>query len=77
MLITHHPEEIPPSFTHVLLIRDGRVGAAGPIAEVLTSQSLSDTFGLPLELQRRGGRYTAWATRVVDQSSARTARPSP
>ena len=61
VLITHHPEEIPPSFTHVLLIRDGRVSAAGPIDEVLTSESLSDTFGLTLHLERRDGRFTAWA----------------
>ncbi len=50
VLITHHPEEIPPSFTHVLLIRNGMVGDAGPIDEVLTAESLSDTFGLPLNL---------------------------
>ena len=61
VLITHHPEEIPPSFTHVLLIRNGMVGDAGPIDEVLTAESLSDTFGLPLNLERRDGRFTAWA----------------
>ena len=61
VLITHHPEEIPPSFTHALLIRDGRVGDAGPIDEVLTAKSLSDTFGLRLNLERRDGRFTAWA----------------
>ena len=61
VLITHHTEEIPPSFTHVLMVRDGRVSAAGPIDEVLTAQSLSDTFGLRLNLERRDGRFTAWA----------------
>nr|WP_287393273.1 ATP-binding cassette domain-containing protein [Candidatus Microthrix sp.] len=44
VLITHHTEEIPPSFTHALLIRNG------------------DTFGLPLNPERRDGRFTAWAT---------------
>lgn len=61
VLITHHTEEIPPSFTHVLMIRGGRVSAAGPIEEMLTAESLSNTFGLPLNLERRDGRFTAWA----------------
>jgi iron complex transport system ATP-binding protein len=63
VLVTHHVEEIPPSFTHALLVRDGRVEAAGPIEETLTAESLSATFGLPLELQHRpNGRWTAWAS---------------
>ena len=32
VLVTHHVEEIPAGFTHVLLLREGRVVAAGPIA---------------------------------------------
>jgi len=61
VLITHHTEEIPPNFTHVLLIRDGRVTAAGPIDDILTAEALGDTFGLALNLERRDGRFTAWA----------------
>jgi iron complex transport system ATP-binding protein len=62
VLVTHHVEEIPPSFTHAVLVRDGRLQAAGPIEETLTAEALSATFGLPLELSRRGGRWTAWAS---------------
>jgi iron complex transport system ATP-binding protein len=54
-------EEIPVGSTHVLLVRAGRVVAAGPIDEVLTADGLSDTFGLPLQLERRGDRWTAWS----------------
>ena len=36
VLVSHHVEEIPPGFTHALLLRAGRVVAAGPIDEVLT-----------------------------------------
>jgi iron complex transport system ATP-binding protein len=61
VLVTHHVEEIPASFTHALLLRDGGILAAGPIGETLTSDSLSATFGLALELDRRGRRWSARA----------------
>ena len=61
VLVTHHVDEIPPAFTHVLLLRAGRTLAAGPIDDVLTSASLSDCFGLQVELRRHGPRWTAFA----------------
>ncbi len=61
VLVTHHVEEIPPGFTDVLLIRGGRVVAAGPIPLTLTADNLSATFGLPLVLEQHGERYTARA----------------
>jgi iron complex transport system ATP-binding protein len=61
VLVTHHVEEIPVGSTHVLLVRGGRALAAGPIDEVLTPGALSDTFGLALQLERRGERWTAWS----------------
>jgi iron complex transport system ATP-binding protein len=57
VLVTHHVEEITPAFTHALLLRAGRVVAAGPRRAVLTSANLSRTFGAPLRLRRRGGGY--------------------
>lgn len=59
VLVTHHVEEIPAAFTHVLAIRDGSVLAQGPVDDVLTGELLSETFRLPLVLERRDGRYTA------------------
>jgi iron complex transport system ATP-binding protein len=59
VLVTHHVEEIPSTFTHVLLLLDGSVLAAGPIEETLTEQRLSECFGLPVALERRAGRWTA------------------
>jgi iron complex transport system ATP-binding protein len=56
LTITHHLEELPPSTTHALLLRDGRIVAAGPIGEALTDESLSRCFGLRLRLDRIGGR---------------------
>ncbi len=59
VLVSHHVEEIPPGFTHALLLRAGAVVAAGPIDEALTEATLSDAFGLPLVLERREGRWSA------------------
>jgi iron complex transport system ATP-binding protein len=59
VLVTHHVEEIPPGYTHALLLRDGAVVAAGPADDVLTEANLSDTFNLPLTLDRTAGRFTA------------------
>jgi iron complex transport system ATP-binding protein len=61
VLVTHHVEEIPLGFTHALLLRGGRVLAAGPLDHILTADALSDAFGLRLALDRRGGRFTARA----------------
>jgi iron complex transport system ATP-binding protein len=61
VLVTHHVEEIPPGFTHALLLKQGRVVAAGPIDQALTSETLSDTFDLALSLRQEDGRYTARA----------------
>jgi iron complex transport system ATP-binding protein len=62
VLVTHHVEEVPAGFSHALLMRKGAVVAAGPLAEVFTERNLSRTFGVPLELDRRAGR---WSARVV------------
>jgi len=61
-LVTHHVEEIPPGFTHVLLLRAGRVVAAGPIEAALTAATLSQTFALPLTLDSGSGRFAARIT---------------
>jgi iron complex transport system ATP-binding protein len=62
VLVTHHVEEVPPGFTHALLLRDAHVQQAGPLDEVLTAEHLSDTFGLGLHLGRDGDRWWSRAT---------------
>jgi iron complex transport system ATP-binding protein len=59
VLVTHHVEEIPPGFTHALLIREGSVVAQGLLADIVTADNLSKTFGLPLRLGYAEGRVTA------------------
>jgi len=62
VMITHHVEEIPPGYTHALLMREGRVLQQGPIDEVLTDDNLSKTFDVPLSVRRVFNRYWAFAT---------------
>jgi len=59
VLVSHHVEEIPPQFTHAMLLRDGQVVAAGPMAEVMTEANLTATFRMPLVLTHEAGRYAA------------------
>ena len=82
VLVTHHVEEIPVGTTHALLLRDGMVVASGLIRDVLTSETLSETFALPVLLERVAGRYYARAaprTRGVcaHRPSASADRPQP
>ncbi|RJS47168.1 ABC transporter ATP-binding protein [Nocardioides cavernaquae] len=59
VLVSHHVEEIPPGFTHALVLRNGGVVAAGPINEVITDSVLSATFGMPLHVTHEDGRWQA------------------
>jgi iron complex transport system ATP-binding protein len=61
VLVTHHVEEIPVGTTHALLLRDGMVVASGLIRDTLTDESLTETFDLPVLLERVAGRYYARA----------------
>ena len=61
VLVTHHVEEIPAGITHALLLQGGHIVAAGPLAETLTAENLSDTFGLALSLTETDGRWAARA----------------
>jgi iron complex transport system ATP-binding protein len=59
ILVSHHVEEIPPGFTHVLMLREGKVTTAGPIDHVMTEEALTTTFGMPLVLKHEAGRWAA------------------
>ena len=59
VLVSHHVEEIPPGFTHAMLLRAGRVVAAGPLEHVMTEEIVSATFGMPLQLTHEDDRWAA------------------
>lgn len=61
VLVTHHVEEIPAGFTHGLLLHEGRVAASGPLADVVTAAHLSAAFGLSLDVEAHGDRWSARA----------------
>jgi iron complex transport system ATP-binding protein len=65
LMSTHHLEEIPRAASHALVLRDGRVLASGPIAEVLDSTLVSEAFDVEVTVEAVDGR---WASR---------ARPTP
>ena len=62
VLVTHHLEEIPLGITHALLLKQGRMVAAGPLARTLSSELVSYTFDLPLEISTIDGRWSARTT---------------
>ena len=59
VMVTHHVEEIPSGMTHAALLRKGHLVAAGAIDDVLTSDRISDVFGVELTLRRDNGRWSA------------------
>jgi iron complex transport system ATP-binding protein len=61
VLVLHRLEDIPPGFTHALLVRDGTIHAAGPMREVLRDEPVSTCFGTSLRVHADGDRWTATA----------------
>ena len=72
VLVTHHVEEIPPGFSHCLILAEGQVLAAGLLADTLTAENLSAAFGQSIAVDRIDGRY--FARRVRNRPAHR--RPS-
>jgi iron complex transport system ATP-binding protein len=62
VLVTHHAAEIMPVFSHLLILKNGRVLTAGKKADVLNSKNLSRAFGARIQLQRTGRRYAMKVT---------------
>jgi iron complex transport system ATP-binding protein len=66
VLVTHHVEEIMPVFSHLLVLKNGRVLVAGEKLDTVNSKNLSATFGARIKLQRTGNRYTLTVTAKSD-----------
>ncbi len=61
VMVTHHLEEIPKGFTHALILQNGKVFAAGEIEHTITSDKISEAFGLAITVDSVDGRYRARA----------------
>jgi iron complex transport system ATP-binding protein len=72
VLVTHHVEEIPPGFTHGLLLNEGAVVAQGLLPDVLTSDNLSAAFSQSIALDRVDGRYFARRSRRLGRHRSRS-----
>jgi iron complex transport system ATP-binding protein len=59
VLVTHHVEEIPPGFSHCLILSEGHVVAAGLLNDVMTAENLSTAFGQSIAVDVIDGRYFA------------------
>jgi iron complex transport system ATP-binding protein len=63
VLVTHHVEEIMPVFSHVLILKAGKVLAAGKKKPTLNAASLSAAFKALIRLTKKSGRYSLTVTR--------------
>ncbi len=61
VLVTHHVEELPAGITHAALVSAGRLVQVGPASDVLTTDAISSCFGVPVNVERVEGRWTARA----------------
>lgn len=77
VLVTHHIEDIPSGLSHALLLRAGKVVAAGPIEDVLTDELMSRTFDLPLVIRHDDGRWSARAAQPDEAGQQREQAPRP
>ena len=64
VLVTHHVEEVPPGFSHCLLLAEGQVVASGLLPDVLTAENLSTAFGQQIAVDVVDGRYFARRVRT-------------
>lgn len=69
VLVTHHVEEIPPGFSHCLILAEGEALAAGLLADTLTAENLSAAFGQSIAVDAIDGRY--FARRVRSRAAHR------
>jgi len=69
IVVTHHVEELPPTTTHLLLLADGAIVAAGPIEDVADDRAFSECFGIQLGVRRAGGRILVETARSMTEST--------
>jgi len=60
IVVTHHLPDIIPEIDRAILLKAGRVFADGGKDTLLTTERLTELFGVPVEMGRRDGYYHLW-----------------
>jgi len=60
VLVTHHVEDIVGQIDRIVMVRDGRIAADGPKADLMTSERLTDLFEVPVAIEERDGEFRLW-----------------
>ncbi len=76
IMVSHHLEDLPVSASHVLLLKEGKILAKGPVREMLTSEMITGCYGFPIDVHEFGGRWAArasagWTVSHHDDATAR------
>lgn len=62
VLVTHYPEDIVPEITRIVLVKDGLVFADGPKERVLTNDTMTELFDIPVQITCKNGYYALAAS---------------
>ncbi|MCB1194056.1 MAG: ATP-binding cassette domain-containing protein [Leptospiraceae bacterium] len=57
ILITHRTDEIPSYFSHVLMLKEGKVLISGTLQDTMTDKNLSELYSIPIRIQKIGNRF--------------------
>jgi iron complex transport system ATP-binding protein len=60
ILVTHHLSDVIPEIDRVVLMRNGKVQADGRKTDLLEPKTISDLFGIQVDITRRDGYYHLW-----------------
>jgi iron complex transport system ATP-binding protein len=60
ILVTHELADIVPEIQRVVLMSKGRIVADGPKEQILRVETLTELFGVTVEMARRDGHYHLW-----------------
>ena len=57
IFVTHYPEEIVPSISHILYLKNGKIFAQGKKKDMLTDELFSHVFDIRAKITEKSGRY--------------------
>ncbi len=61
VLVTHYPEDIIPEIDRILMLKDGKIFDDGTKKDMLTSEHMSELFGVPIVVSESKGYYTLFS----------------